>query len=99
MLLWREKENNDYLRGWVCLESPLPKKYVKEGHVVIAIDNFMSGSLNNVRDLLNHKNFKLVVGDITNLDLMEKRMSGVDAVIHLAAQIHVDRSIIEPKLT
>ena len=79
--------------------SHLCKKYVTEGHTVLAVDNFISGSLNNIRDLLNHKNFKLIVGDIKNFDLLEKLIPGVDAVIHLAAQIHVDRSIIEPKLT
>jgi UDP-glucose 4-epimerase len=30
---------------------------------------------------------------------MEKIMPGIDVVFHLAAQIHVDRSIIEPRLT
>src|SRR3989344_9046469 len=79
--------------------SHLCKKYVTEGHTVLAVDNFISGSVNNKRDLLNHKNFKLIVGDIKNFDLLEKLIPGVDAVIHLAAQIHVDRSIIEPKLT
>lgn len=31
-------------------------------------------------------------------DLLEILMRGVNAVVHLAAQIHVDRSIIEPRL-
>ena len=42
------------------------------------------------------KNFKLVNGDIRNRDLLDKLMPGVDVVFHLAAQIHVDKSIIEP---
>jgi len=50
--------------------------------------------------LLSNKNFKLVNGDVRDLNMLEKIMSsGVDAVIHLAAQIHVDRSITEPKET
>lgn len=77
----------------------LCEKYVKEGHVVFCFDNFLNGSLNNVRGLLNHRNFKLINGDIRNIDLLEKLIPDVDIIINLAAQIHVDRSIIEPRLT
>jgi UDP-glucose 4-epimerase len=79
--------------------SHLCDKYVKENYTVLCLDNFMNGNLMNVRHLLNHRNFKLVNGDIRDFDILEKIMRDVDAVFHLAAQIHVDRSIIEPKLT
>jgi len=79
--------------------SHLCEKYTKEGHTVICLDNFMSGDLMNIRHLLDSRNFKLVKGDIRDFDLLEKVMRDVDVVFHLAAQIHVDRSYIEPKLT
>ena len=79
--------------------SHLCEKYTKEGHTVICLDNFMSGNLMNVRHLLNYRNFKLIKGDIRDFDLLEKIMRDVDVVFHLAAQIHVDRSYIEPKPT
>jgi len=79
--------------------SHLCERYVKEGHTVICLDNFMSGNLTNVRHLLDYRNFKLIKGDIRDFDLLEKIMRDVDVVFHLAAQIHVDRSYIEPKLT
>lgn len=79
--------------------SHLCEKYTKEGHTVICLDNFMNGNLINIRHLLNYRNFKLINGDIRDFDLLEKIMRDVDVVFHLAAQIHVDRSIIEPKLT
>jgi len=79
--------------------SHLCEKYTKNGDTVLCLDNFMNGNLMNIRHLLNHRNFKLIQGDIQNYDLLEKLMRDVDAVFHLAAQIHVDRSIIEPKLT
>jgi UDP-glucose 4-epimerase len=79
--------------------SHLCDKYVKAGETVLCMDNFMNGNLMNIRHLLTYKNFKLINGDIRNFDLLEKIMHGVDTVFHLAAQIHVDRSIIEPKLT
>src|SRR3990172_3181904 len=79
--------------------SHLCDKLIQEGHVVVCLDNFMNGNLTNIRHLLNYKHFKLINGDIRDFDTLEKLMPGVDAVCHLAAQIHVDRSIIEPKLT
>ncbi len=79
--------------------SHLCEKYTNEGHTVICLDNFLSGDLINIRHLLDYRNFKLVKGDIRNSELIEKVMRDVEVVFHLAAQIHVDRSYIEPRLT
>ncbi len=79
--------------------SHLCDKYTKNGDTILCLDNFMNGNLMNIRHLLNYRNFKLINGDIRDFDLLEKIMRDVDAVFHLAAQIHVDRSIIEPKPT
>jgi len=79
--------------------SHLCDNYVREGHTVICLDNFINGNLMNIRHLLSCRNFKLINGDIRNFDLLEKITRDVDAIFHLAAQIHVDRSIIEPGLT
>jgi UDP-glucose 4-epimerase len=79
--------------------SHLCDKYTKEGNIVVCLDNFMSGNLVNIRHLLSYKNFKLINGDVRDFDLLEKIIADVEVVFHLAAQIHVDRSIIEPKLT
>lgn len=79
--------------------SHLCDKYVKAGHNVICLDNFMNGNIRNIRALTHKSNFKLVNGDIRDFDLMEKIMPEVDVIFHLAAQIHVDRSVVEPKTT
>jgi UDP-glucose 4-epimerase len=79
--------------------SHLSEKYTLEGHTVLCLDNFMNGDLGNIRGLLNYKNFKLIKGDVRDFDLLEKIIRDADVIIHLAAQIHVDRSILEPKLT
>jgi len=81
------------------LGSYISEKYVKEGHLVLGLDNFMNGSLNNIRELLAAKNFKLLKGDTRKVRDFEQFMSGVDVIFHCAAQIHVDRSIVEPHLT
>jgi len=79
--------------------SHLCDKYAKEGHTVLCLDNFLSGNLTNVRHLLDYRNFKLIKGDICDFALLERIMRDVEVVFHLAAQIHVDRSYIEPRLT
>lgn len=79
--------------------SHLTEKYVKEGHTVLALDNFLSGSLDNIKHLLDYSNFKLIKGDIRDKELLNNLVDGVDVIFHLAAQIHVDRSYIEPELT
>jgi UDP-glucose 4-epimerase len=79
--------------------SHLCEKYTKEGHTVLCLDNFMSGNLMNIRHLLDYLNFKLVKGDIRDYDMLERIMRDVEVVFHLAAQVHVDRSYIEPRLT
>ncbi len=79
--------------------SHLCDKYTKEGHTVLCLDNLMSGNLMNIRHLLDYQNFKLIKGDIRDFALLEKVMRDIEAIFHLAAQIHVDRSYIEPRLT
>lgn len=79
--------------------SHLCEKFVYEGHTVLCLDNFLSGDLTNIRHLLDYRNFKLINGDIRDTELLEKVGKDVDAIFHLAAQVHVDRSYIEPKLT
>lgn len=79
--------------------SYLCEKYTEEEHIVLCLDNFLSGNLLNVRHLLGYRNFKLIKGDIRDFDLLERIVRDVDVVFHLAAQIHVDRSYVEPRLT
>jgi len=79
--------------------SYLCEKYTEEEHIVLCLDNFLSGNLLNIRHLLGYRNFKLIKGDIRDFDLLERIVRDVDVVFHLAAQIHVDRSYVEPRLT
>jgi UDP-glucose 4-epimerase len=79
--------------------SHLCDKYVKDGHTVICLDNFMSGNLTNIRPLLDYRNFKLIKGDIRDTELLNDIIRDVEVVMNLAAQIHVDRSYVEPRMT
>ena len=79
--------------------SHLCDLYIGDGHTVLCLDNFSSGGLSNVKHLIDYKTFKLVKGDVCDTELLDRLVCGVDVVFHLAAQIHVDRSVVEPRLT
>ena len=57
-----------------------------------------AGNLENLRDIENAPNYQFVKGDITDAPFMEQLFAdhAFDAVIHLAAESHVDRSISNP---
>jgi nucleoside-diphosphate-sugar epimerase len=76
--------------------SHLVKALVKAGHSVRILDNFSTGSLENLGDIAG--SVELVVGDVRSYDVVEKAVKGVDAVIHLAALIDVAESIEKPDL-
>jgi dTDP-glucose 4,6-dehydratase len=57
-----------------------------------------AGNLANLRDIEESSNYKFVKGDITDAAAMNElfKKENFDAVIHLAAESHVDRSIVDP---
>ena len=66
---------------------------------VINLDKLTyAGNLANLRDVEHAPNYSFVRGDICVLDSLRVlfRERGIDGVIHLAAESHVDRSIRDP---
>lgn len=59
-----------------------------------------SGSITTLGDLLDHERFTFVAGDIRDRDLIRDLLAEhrPDGIIHLAAESHVDRSIVDPLL-
>ncbi len=57
-----------------------------------------AGNLENLIDIEHKPNYKFVKGDITNPETVSSLFASYnfDAVIHLAAESHVDRSIANP---
>jgi dTDP-glucose 4,6-dehydratase len=57
-----------------------------------------AGNLENLRDIENAPNYSFVKGDITDETFINQLFTdhSFDAVIHLAAESHVDRSILDP---
>jgi dTDP-glucose 4,6-dehydratase len=52
-----------------------------------------AGNLASIRDLIDDRRCRFVKGDICDQDDVLEAMTGHDAVVHFAAETHVDRSI------
>lgn len=66
---------------------------------IINVDKLTyAGNLANLRDVEDKPNYKFVRLDICDFEavLSLMRSEGVDGIIHLAAESHVDRSIVDP---
>jgi dTDP-glucose 4,6-dehydratase len=56
-----------------------------------------AGNLENLESVQNHSKYTFVKADITDREKVESLFGqGVDAVVHFAAESHVDRSIMDP---
>ena len=57
-----------------------------------------AGNLENLKEVERADNYRFVKGDICDGPLLERLFAEyrIDGVIHLAAESHVDRSIVDP---
>ncbi len=70
--------------------------FLSKGYFVVCFDNFATGHKHNIAEFLVHENFKLIEGDIRDLDQCKNAVIGVDYVLHQAALGSVPRSINDP---
>ncbi len=66
-------------------------------HVVNLDKLTYSGNPENLSDLEKDPRYTFVHGDICDLELMTKLVAECDAVVHMAAESHVDRSILDAR--
>ena len=66
-------------------------------HDVTVFDKLTyAGNLDNIRDVLDDRRCRFVHGDICDQEAVLGTLDGHDAVVHFAAESHVDRSIVDP---
>jgi dTDP-glucose 4,6-dehydratase len=73
-------------------------------HVLAASDDEVTvydaltyaGNLSSLADVADDPRYRFVQGDICDRDAVAEAMVGHDAVVHFAAESHVDRSIVDP---
>ena len=81
--------------------SNLCEALLKRGDNVVCLDNFATGHIENLLPLIEQypQAFKLIVGDIRNIEDCRKALDGCDYVLHEAALGSVPRSINDPATT
>jgi dTDP-glucose 4,6-dehydratase len=64
------------------LGSHLSDRFLAEGHTVIAMDNLITGSTDNIAHLVGHERFSFIKHDVTNYIFLE---GPLDAILHFAS--------------
>lgn len=67
--------------------SHLCDRFIRDGHKVICMDNLITGSLDNIRHLLDNKGFRFVEHNVTkHIDIGER----LDGILHFASPASPD---------
>jgi UDP-glucose 4-epimerase len=77
--------------------SSLVDRLLGAGHDVVGIDNFSTGQRQFIESALKSPRFKLIEGDILDLPLLTKAMTGCETVIHLSANADVRHGTDHPR--
>ncbi len=80
--------------------SHLTKLLMDKGHEVVCVDNFELGKKENVVELMDAPNFKLVEMDISNVEKFSALLGeyGTERVFHLAANSDIQKSARMPSV-
>lgn len=79
--------------------SNLCEYFLKKEYKVVCLDNFSTGHRHNIQSFLLNENFKLIEGDIRDLNTCIEAVKGINYVLHQAALGSVPRSIKDPVTT
>jgi dTDP-glucose 4,6-dehydratase len=70
---------------------------LNKGYKIVNYDKLTyAGNLANLESIADRPDYSFVRGSICDASSVEEAMRGCDAVVHFAAESHVDRSIYEP---
>lgn len=74
------------------------KKLLEGGYEVCVLDDLSNGRRENIKEFKNNSNFKFVLGDIRDKNLLRKTFKkDIEACLHAAAAINVQESIENPE--
>ncbi|HET8838023.1 MAG TPA: SDR family oxidoreductase [Flavobacteriaceae bacterium] len=76
--------------------SNLCEHFLEKGDQITCLDNFSTGFYHNIEPFLKNENFRLIEGDIRDLDTCKRAVKDAKYVLHEAALGSVPRSINDP---
>ncbi len=76
--------------------SNIIDKLIRQNNLIVCFDNFSTGKQENIEKYIENPNFKLIEGDIRNIETCKTATKSVDIVLHQAALGSVPRSINDP---
>ena len=79
------------------IANTLIKNYIDENKIIV-YDNFHRDTLTN-SGLANHKNIKIVKGDVLDFSCLKDAMKGADVIVHAAGIAGIDTVIKDPVKT
>ncbi len=96
-----DKRNILITGGAGFIGSHVIRRFLKAhpGYNIVCVDLLTyAGNLDNLSDVMDNPRFTFIKADIVDLEKMSEIIAAhnIDSVIHLAAESHVDRSILDP---
>ncbi|MCK5114460.1 MAG: GDP-mannose 4,6-dehydratase, partial [Phycisphaerae bacterium] len=76
--------------------SHLSEAMLSSGHGVIAVDDLSTGSLENIRGLMDNDRYEFVQDSVQNIQTMNSLIGRCDVVYHLAAAVGVQLIVDQP---
>ena len=76
--------------------SHLADELIERGDEVWVIDDLSTGSLDNIRHLLDHPRFHFVEGDVRDIVQIDHMALGTQTIYHLAAVVGVQNVLDDP---
>ncbi len=79
--------------------SHLVNSLLKDNNVFVKIyDNFSSGKMFHLEEVINNKNLEIVKADVKDLDQLISAMNGIDVVFHFASNPDISKAISQPDI-
>ena len=79
--------------------SHLAESLLADGHTVTVIDDFSTGSMDNLEAVKDHSGLTVIEENILSGSHLEKCIAAADCVIHLAAAVGVELVVHDPVRT
>jgi nucleoside-diphosphate-sugar epimerase len=79
--------------------SHIVEELLRRNHQVRVLDNFSSGTRDNLKSVLPHNDLEILEGDVRDPATVERAVAGAGGVFHEAALVSVPASIEHPDLS